>query len=233
MPPLQRIFERPETLLLGSVFIMSFGFGVWTVLLNNFVVERASFTGVEIGILQSVREIPGFLAFTAVFVLLVLKEQTFVMLALATTLAGVAITGFLPFEYGLYFTTVVMSTGFHYFETINKSLTLQWLSKDATPHFLGRSLATKAAGSLIAYASIWLAMEYFDVAYRSLPLVRKGIFRYTRNGMYTFGFLITWIPGLWFVSSAALLAALFNHVYIWVHYFCTELPDMRRIYGSN
>ena len=35
-------------------------FNGWSALLNNFVVERANFTGVEIGILQSIREIPGF-----------------------------------------------------------------------------------------------------------------------------------------------------------------------------
>ncbi|MGH8650439.1 MAG: hypothetical protein ACREUP_14225 [Burkholderiales bacterium] len=34
------------------------------------------------------------------------------------------------------------------------------------------------------------------------------------------------------VSPAALGAALFNHLYIWVHYYSTELPDMKRIYGE-
>ena len=48
--------------------------------------------------------------------------------------------------------------------------------------------------------------------------------------MYTFGFLLIWIPGLWFASTAALFAAMFNHLYIWVHYFATERPDMQRIY---
>jgi hypothetical protein len=63
-----------------------------------------------------------------------------------------------------------------------------------------------------------------------VPFVKKGIFRFTGNGMYTFGFLLLWVPGLWFGSFAALFAALFNHLYIWVHYFSTELPDIRRIY---
>lgn len=73
-------------------------------------------------------------------------------------------------------------------------------------------------------------IDHFDESYRSLPLVNEGIFRFTSNGMYVFGFLILWIPGLWYASSAALLAALFSHLYIWVHYYSTELPDMRRIY---
>jgi hypothetical protein len=75
-------------------------------------------------------------------------------------------------------------------------------------------------------------IDHFDAFYRSLPFVRKGIFRFTRNGMYVYGFLILWVPALWFASLAALSVALFNHLYIWVHYFATELPDIRRIYGQ-
>ena len=75
--------------------------------------------------------------------------------------------------------------------------------------------------------------DHFDEAYRAKPFVRKGIFRFTRNGMYTCGFLIFWIPGLWYSSNAALLVAAFNHAYIWVHYFATERPDMRQIYGDE
>jgi len=163
--------NNPEHLLLSMTFLMSFCFGVWQVLLNNFVVERANFTGVEIGLLQSVREIPGFLAFTAVFVLLILKEQTFAVLALALMCLGIALTGFLPFEYGLYFTTVVMSTGFHYFETINKSLTLQWLERDKTAHFLGRALSVKAVAALMAYGGVFICMQYFEVDYVWVYLV--------------------------------------------------------------
>ncbi|MBM1004307.1 MAG: MFS transporter, partial [Desulfofustis sp. PB-SRB1] len=42
---------------------MPLSFGTWQALLNNFTIERAAFTGVEIGMLQSLREIPGFLSF--------------------------------------------------------------------------------------------------------------------------------------------------------------------------
>jgi len=75
-------------------------------------------------------------------------------------------------------------------------------------------------------------IDHFDKSYRSLPLVRRGIFRFTRNGMYVFGFFSFWVAGLWFASVAALCVALFNHLYIWVHYHSTELPDMKRIYGE-
>ena len=76
--------------------VMTIGFAIWMALLNNFVIEKAAFTGAEIGILQSIREISGFLAFTAVFVLLILKEQTFAYLSLTLLGVGIAPTGYFP-----------------------------------------------------------------------------------------------------------------------------------------
>jgi Phospholipid methyltransferase len=78
-----------------------------------------------------------------------------------------------------------------------------------------------------------MGLDHFDPSYRHRPFVREGIFRYTDNAIYTFGFLLFWILGLVFLSQAALLAALFNHLYIWVHYYCTELPDISAIYGKK
>ena len=76
-------------------------------------------------------------------------------------------------------------------------------------------------------------IDHFDVSYRKHALVKKGIFRFTNNGMYIFGFFIVWIPGILLSSTTALVAALFSHLYIWVHYICTEKPDMEYIYGTR
>lgn len=88
--------------------------------------------------------------------------------------------------------------------------------------------------SVIRYFGILRAYgaDHFDTSYRKKPLVRRGIFRLTANGMYTFGMMVLYIPALWYASRPALVAAVFAHLYIWVHYFTTELPDMRRIYGT-
>ncbi|WP_448550840.1 MFS transporter [Thalassotalea montiporae] len=160
-------YHQPQNLLLAMAFIMPLVFSVWMVLLNNFVVEKAAFTGKEIGILQSLREVPGFLAFTAVYLLLFIKEQKLALLSLGVTAVGVAITGFFPSAFGLYITTVIMSVGFHYFETVNQSLTLQWVDKDNTPHFMGKLLSAKSAASLVAFSSVWLLMEYFTWSYQA------------------------------------------------------------------
>ena len=55
-----KLERKPEQMLLLMAFTMPFTFSVWQVMLNNYTVEVASFTGKEIGILQSVREVPGF-----------------------------------------------------------------------------------------------------------------------------------------------------------------------------
>ncbi len=152
-------------LLVLMSIAMPVAFNAWTALLNNFVFERAAFTGVEIGILQSLREVPGFLAFTTVFVLLILKEQTFAVVALALLGLGVAATGFFPTTYGLYFTTVVMSLGFHYFEAVKQSLALQWLSTDEAPQVLGRLISVAAITSLVVYGVLWVLLEIVKLDY--------------------------------------------------------------------
>lgn len=75
-------------------------------------------------------------------------------------------------------------------------------------------------------------IDHFEKNYNE-PYVKKGIFRFTDNGMYIFGLMILYLPGLLLLSSAALTVALFNHIYIWVHYYCTERPDMKVIYGNT
>ncbi len=154
---------------------MPLTFSVWNALLNNFVIEKAQFTGKEIGLLQSLREVPGFLAFTAIYLLIFIKEQRFAILSLLVMSVGVAITGFFPSVIGLYLTTILMSVGFHYFETVNQSLTLQWVHKDHTAHFMGKALAVKAFASLLAFSSIWLLMEWLQVSYQTMYLLAGGV----------------------------------------------------------
>jgi protein-S-isoprenylcysteine O-methyltransferase Ste14 len=73
--------------------------------------------------------------------------------------------------------------------------------------------------------------DHFKPEYRDMPLVKKGIFRFTNNGMYLYAFLLFWAVGFGFNSSATLLVAAFSHAYIWIHFFATEKPDMNFLYG--
>ena len=154
-------WRTPEMLLLLMAAGVPISFATWQALLNNFVIERAAFTGAEIGILQSLREVPGFLAFAVVFVLLFVREQRLAWMSLALLGLGTAITGFFPFAIGLYLTTMLMSLGFHYYETLQVSLTLQWMDKRQAPETMGRLIAVGSFASIITFGLLWVA---FDVA---------------------------------------------------------------------
>jgi len=156
-------WQRPEVLLILLSVAMPLSFSTWMALLNNFAVERAGFSGVEIGILQSIREIPGFLSFGVVFLLLVMREQVLALIALVVLGVGTAATGLFATEYGLYVTTVVMSVGFHYFETLRQSLALQWLDEDRAPIAMGRMVSAGSLAGLCVFALIWLTQEILKI----------------------------------------------------------------------
>ena len=78
-----------------------------------------------------------------------------------------------------------------------------------------------------------LGGDHFFERYRSMPMVRQGAFRYSSNGMYALGFLAFWAIALLTRSQAALAVALFQHAYIWVHWYCTEQPDGVVLYGRS
>ena len=168
-------WKTPKNLLLVLTVAMTIAFATWMALLNNFVIDKAGFTGVEIGILQSIREIPGFLAFTAVFVLMLIKEQVFAYLSLAMLGIGVAVVGYFPSALGLYLTTFVMSVGFHYFETVKQSISLQWLSIEEAPKVLGQLIAAGSMASLVVYSFLWLFQGYFDLSYSSIYIIGGGL----------------------------------------------------------
>lgn len=166
--------DRPELFLFLLAAAMPLAFRTWQALLNNFVIERAGFTGVEIGILQSLREIPGFLAFTVVFILLLVREQTLAVVSLIVLGIGVAITGVFPSVLGLYVTTVIMSVGFHYLETVNQSLSLQWLKKETAAQNLGRMIAIGSFAALVTYGMVYVVLEWFGFSMETVYLIGGG-----------------------------------------------------------
>jgi len=171
---LKDLRNRPDLLLLLMAGAVPLSFATWQTLLNNFALERAAFSGVEIGILQSLREIPGFLAFAVVFLLFVFREQTIALLSLVLLATGTLITGMFPTVIGLYLTTVIMSIGFHYYETIQTSLSLQWLDKDRAPEVLGRIIAVGAFTSIVTFAVIWLAFDLIGLDFTPVYAIGGG-----------------------------------------------------------
>ncbi len=162
-------------MLLIMAAAMQLSFAVWWTLIKNFAVEDIALTGREIGFQESIREIPGFLAFLAIYVLLLMREQTLALVSLFLLGAGVAITGYFPTAYGLYATTFLMSIGFHYYETMAQSLALQWLPKAEAPRLMGRLLSVAAFAQLVAFGLIALAWKTLELDFSTVFLVAGGM----------------------------------------------------------
>ena len=171
---LSRFRNRPDILLLAMAAAVPLSFATWQALLNNFAIEHAAFSGAEMGILQSLREVPGFFAFLVVFLLFLCREQTIAYVSLLLLGVGTLVTGWFPSVIGLYVTTVVMSLGFHYFETVHSSLCLQWVDKDKAPELLGRVIAVGASTSIVVYGFIWITFEVLAIDFSLVYLLGGG-----------------------------------------------------------
>ena len=165
MQPTKEIKRNPMFWYLAVLTICStIGLQTWQTLFNNFAVDIAGLDGDHVGVIQSVREIPGLLALLAVYVIMIIREHRLSALSILLLGFGLAITGLLPNFAGLIFTTLVMSFGFHYYETTNMSLTLQYFDIDTSPWVFGKQRSYAAASSIAVGLAIYLLAFFLNFA---------------------------------------------------------------------
>ncbi|MAY33706.1 MAG: MFS transporter [Rhodovulum sp.] len=167
-------WRRPVVLLILMSIAMPVAFATWSALLNNFVIEVADFTGKEIGLLHSVREIPGFLAVGVIALIMFIREQVLGLIALLLLGAATAVTAWYPSLGGILTITMLSSIGFHYYETVNQSLQLQWIDKGRAPQVLGWLVAAGSAASLVAYSILVLTWGPLGLTYNIVYMIAGG-----------------------------------------------------------
>ncbi|ACU91015.1 MFS transporter [Desulfomicrobium baculatum] len=178
--------NRPMYLFLIALAVLSaLGFQGWRTLFNNYAVEVAQVTGQQMGMIQGLREVPGFLALLVVYLLVFVREHRLAVLSLMVMGLGVMLTGMMPSYGGLVLATLVMSFGFHYYETLSQSLTLQYFSVTQSPVVMGRlraagSMANIAIGLVFlvavnhaGYQTLYMLLGIFIMAAASLFLLAK------------------------------------------------------------
>ena len=107
----------------------------------------------QIGLIQSLREIPGLLGFTAGIFSLFLSEAS--MAGLSTVILGLGLiaTGLSQSFLILILSSILMSIGFHYYYTVNSSIILMISEKKNVAHMVGKfssmgSIASVLVGQL-------------------------------------------------------------------------------------
>jgi len=153
------------------------GLQAWQTLFNNFAVEVAGLEGKHVGVIQSVREIPGFLALLAIYVMLIIKEHRLSALSILLLGIGLGVTGIFPTFIGLMIATLISSFGFHYYETTNQSLTLQYFNAQQAPWVFGRQYSIAAASNIGIGLFIYLISFFFNYSqsYMIIGLFVVGI----------------------------------------------------------
>ena len=169
------LWRRPIFLLFVMAAAMPIAFSTWYALLNNFVVEVASFDGADIGLLHTIREIPGFFAVGVIFVIIFMREQVLGLVSLVLLGTATAFTAWFPQMGGILALTMLSSIGFHYYETVNQSLQLQWIPKHRAPQLLGWLLAMGSAASLVAFGVIVVTWEWLNLSFNFAYMVSGGI----------------------------------------------------------
>ena len=180
------IKQKPIYLFLMVLTISStIGLQAWRTLFNNFAVEVVNLEGNHIGMIQSIREIPGFLALLVVYMIIIIKEHRLSVLSVFLLGIGVAATGLLPSYAGLILTTLVMSFGFHYYETTNQSLTLQYFDKNTSPWVFGKQRSFAAASNIGVGIFIYFLAPIFNYTIIYLIIggfiIATGIWGFSQN----------------------------------------------------
>ena len=213
-------FASREQLLYLLAAAVPIAFTAWNALLNNFVVEIAGFNGEKIGLLQSIREIPGLLAFSIVFILMIFRQQTAAYVSLFLLGLGTLLTGFFPSTIGLYATTLLMSVGFHYLETLHSSLSLQWIQKEQAPSFLGKLSALRSFMALFILGLLYIMMQILNIGYIAVYVFSGGVTMLLA--------VIAWMGFEHFKDDVVQETRLFLRKEYWLFYILTFLAGARR-----
>ncbi len=168
---LETLRRSPVAFLMTLAVINWAAFAAWQGLINNFAKETAAFSGWDIGLMQSVREIPGLLAVTALAWILLMREQTLAYASLVLLGIGIAATGYFPSLTGILITTLIMSVGFHYYETMAQSLALQLVPKAEAPRTLGLVAGAQSFSQLVAYGLLAVLFFVATPSFASVFLV--------------------------------------------------------------
>lgn len=223
-PPLSqtptRSWQTPAILLMAMAAAMQIAFAAWMLLINNFAVEVLSFTGREIGIQQSIREIPGFLSFAAVFLLLLGREQTWAYISLLVLGGAAAVTGYFPTFTGFLITTFISSVGFHYYETMHQSLSLQWLPKKTAPATMGKIMAVGSVAQLATFGFLFAAGAFLSMSFSNIFMI---------TGCLTcFAVVALWLAFPTFREGTPQHKKLILRKRYWLYYALTFMGGARR-----
>ena len=151
-----RLLRRDWKVFTALTFLFSFGFAIYSGVFQNFLRDVSHAGPMQLGTLESLREVPGFLTAIMTGTLVALAESRVAGLGLLITGIGIGATGVLPqFEF-VVAVSVFWSVGFHLYASMSPVITLTLAKGEAGGRHLGRMGAVGSVATLAGLATAWL-----------------------------------------------------------------------------
>jgi MFS family permease len=151
--PDQDTLETPRrdwTIFIAINFLFAFGFAIYSGVFQNFLRDAYGPDPLQLGNLESLREIPGLLAALTAGTLVALAESRVAGLGLILTGVGIGLTGNVSGYVSLVLITVFWSVGFHLWAAVSPAITLTLAKGKEGGRHLGQISAVGATATLVA-----------------------------------------------------------------------------------
>lgn len=151
-----RANERDWKIFTAIVFLFGFGFAIYSGVFQNFLRDQLQAQELQLGILESTREIPGLLAALLAGFVYALAETKVAAIGLIITGFGIGATGAFDHYVPLVAITVFWSIGFHLWATVSSAITLSLAQGVEGGRHLGRMSSVGAIATISALGLSWV-----------------------------------------------------------------------------
>jgi MFS family permease len=152
--------RRDWMLFTALNFLFAFGFAVYSGVFQNFLRDVMHSGPLQLGQLESLREIPGFLAALMAGTLVALAESRVAALGLLIAAVGIGVTGAVPSYAALIAVTIFWSVGFHLWVSVSPAITLALAQGQEGGRHLGRMAAVGSTATLSALGFAWVLTQF-------------------------------------------------------------------------
>ena len=139
---------RDLRLLAFTIFCVSFGFGAYFATFNNFVVESLNLLPSQLGILESLREMPGFLIVLVVALTMRIAEPILAAIALVLFAVGLGAYYVVDDMHSLVLYSLIWSVGIHAWMPLSPSMAMNLADEGGKGRRLGQLGAVGAFGTI-------------------------------------------------------------------------------------
>jgi len=219
----KRLFS---TLALANFFLY-FGFNVWQAIFNNFAVEEIGVSASQIGIIQSLREVPGLMGFVLGFLALWFSEMRIMGLSVLLMGLGMVVSGWAEGLSILILGAMVMSVGFHFFYPSNNSMVLMAVGKEEAPKVLGRLQSVSSFAAVIGTLVIWVFVDGVQLGSLDIPAWGYRTTLWVTGGVVLAGSLVAMRHGRLHGAQREKRKVVFRRDY-WLYYLLTFMMGSRR-----